>query len=73
MKNGKGLLKTAGMFGFLLALTHTMHRRKSELKLKSEKKRRKKAKRKMKKAIKRMEEIHARPPVRVPTDPNSRN
>lgn len=73
MKDGKGLLKTAGVFGFLLTLSVMLQRQKAKLALKAEKKRFKKSERKMKKSIREMEEAHACPPVRIPTDPNSRN
>jgi cell division protein ZapA (FtsZ GTPase activity inhibitor) len=77
MKNAKGLIKTAGVFGVLLCLTHLAHYKKAEADMRRVKKQmhkqEKKVKRALAKAQRDMEALHDNPPVRVPVPPNTGN
>lgn len=77
MRNAKGLLKAAGLFGLLFTATHLAHYSNAKTAMRKQKKRAKKQKKewekKMTAAQKQMEELHANPPVRIPVPPNTRN
>jgi len=77
MRDAKGLLKAAGVFGFLLSLTHVAHYARAKGRQKKQKKKAKKQQKKLRRLLKSVqkekEALYDRPPVRIPVPPNTRN